>query len=83
MNTFHIFDRMTFEHVASFAAERTNTTDGVVLTQRAFGPFAAGAFYMAHGDAAISGLSWASIAGATGVRRDRVASVHGASRGAG
>jgi 3-phytase len=70
VNTFHLFDRMTLAHVASFAAARTNTTDGIVLTQRAFGPFPAGAFYMAHGDAAISGLSWAAIAEATGARQD-------------
>lgn len=70
VNTFHLFDRMTLAHVASFAAQRTNTTDGIVITQRAFGPFSAGAFYMAHGDAAISGLSWAAIAEGTGVRQD-------------
>jgi len=70
VNTFHLFDRMTLTHVASFAAARTNTTDGIALTQRAFGPFPAGAFYMAHGDAAISGLSWAAIAEATGARQD-------------
>jgi len=70
VNTFHLYDRKTFSRVASFAAAATNTTDGVVLTQRAFGPFSAGAFYMAHGDAAISGLSWSAIAEATGVRQD-------------
>lgn len=70
VNTFHLFDRRTLAHVAAFAAARTNTTDGIVLTQRAFGPFPAGAFYMAHGDAAISGLSWAAIAEATGARQD-------------
>ena len=70
VNTFHLFDRMTLAHVGSFAAARTNTTDGIAVTQRAFGPFPAGAFYMAHGDAAISGLSWAAIAEATGVRQD-------------
>lgn len=70
VNTFHLFDRMSLRHVASFAAARTNTTDGIALTQRAFGPFPAGAFYMAHGDAAISALSWAEIAAATGVRGD-------------
>jgi len=70
VNTFHLFDRVSLEHVGAFAAARTNTTDGIVLTQRAFGPFRAGAFYMAHGDAAVSALSWADIAAATGVRGD-------------
>lgn len=70
VNTFHLFDRMSLAHVAAFAAARTNTTDGIALTQRAFGPFPAGAFFMAHGDAAISGLSWAAIAEAIGARQD-------------
>ena len=72
VNTFHLFDRMSLAHVASFAAARTNTTDGIVLTQRAFGPFSAGAFYMAHSDAAVSALAWADIATSTGVRQDCV-----------
>lgn len=70
VNTFHLFDRMSLAHVGSFAAARTNTTDGIVLTQRAFGPFSAGAFYMAHSDAAVSALAWADIAASTGVRQD-------------
>jgi 3-phytase len=70
VNTFHLYDRKDFTRLASFAAAVTNTTDGVVLTQRGFGPFPAGAFYMAHGDAAISALSWSDIAAATGLRQD-------------
>lgn len=70
VNTFHLFDRMSFAHIASFAAARTNTTDGIVVTQRAFGPFSAGAFYMAHSDAAVSALAWADIAASTGIRQD-------------
>ncbi len=70
VNTFHVYDRRSFARVASFAAAATNTTDGIALTQRGFGPFPSGAFYMAHGDAAISGVSWAAIADATGVRKD-------------
>jgi 3-phytase len=70
VNTFHVFDRMTFKKLASFAAAKTNTTDGIALTQKGFGPFPAGAFVMAHGDAAISALSWATIAERTGLRGD-------------
>jgi 3-phytase len=70
VNTFHLLDRGSLRHVAAFTAPATHTTDGIVLTQRAFGPFPAGAFYASHGDAAISALSWADIAAETGVRRD-------------
>jgi 3-phytase len=71
-NTFHLFDRRTLEHVASFAGAETRRTDGVTLTQTAFGPFPAGALYASHIDASISALSWAEIAAATGVRADCV-----------
>lgn len=71
-NTHHLFDRVTLEHVASFTGARTRRTDGVALTQVAFGPFPAGAFYASHVDAAIGALSLADIARATGVRSDCV-----------
>lgn len=69
-NTFHIFDRRTLAHVASFTGSVTNTTDGVVVTQRPFAGFPAGAFFASHFDAAIAAFSWADIAAATGVRQD-------------
>ena len=71
-NTHHLFDRITLEHVASFTGAETRRTDGVALTQVAFGPFPAGAFYASHVDASIGALSWAEIASAAGVRGDCV-----------
>ncbi|HCT58272.1 MAG TPA: hypothetical protein DGD08_13800 [Gemmatimonas aurantiaca] len=70
VNTFHLFDRNTFAHVASFAGPVTNTTDGVALTQRGFGKFPRGAFFTAHADAAIAAFSWDRIAQATGAQGD-------------
>lgn len=66
-NTFHLFDRQSLRYVAPFSAERTSTTDGIALTQRAFGQFPAGALYVSNGDEAVSALSWTDIAAATGV----------------
>lgn len=67
INTFHLFDRQTLEHVGAFRGAVTNTTDGVALTQRSIGPFSDGMFFTAHFDAAISAFSWSVIAAATGV----------------
>ncbi len=70
VNTFHLFDRMTFAHVAAFTGPVTRRTDGVALTQRVFGPFPAGAFFAAHLDAGITAFSWEDVAAATGARGD-------------
>ncbi len=69
-NTFHVFDRQTLEHVGAFAGATTRNTDGVALTQAAFGPFPAGAFYAIHNDGNIAAFSWAAIADTLGLRSD-------------
>lgn len=68
VNTFHLFDRQTLAHVGAFRGAVTNTTDGVVLTQRAVGQADAGMFFAAHADAAISAMTWRAVAQATGAR---------------
>jgi 3-phytase len=68
-NTFHLFDRRTLAHVGAFRGAVTNTTDGVVLTQRRVGRASDGMFFAAHADAAISAMTWRDIARATGARR--------------
>lgn len=70
VNTFHVFDRLTFRHLGAFRGAVANTTDGVALTQRSFGPFPAGAFYASHFDAGVAAFSWADIAAAVGLRAD-------------
>lgn len=72
MNAFHVFDRESFSYVGSFRGSRTHSTDGVVLTQRAFGPFPAGAFFASHADGSMSAFSWAEVASVLGLRSDCV-----------
>ena len=71
-NTFHVFDRVTLEHLGSFTGATTRNTDGVALTQTSFGPFPAGAFYAVHNDGNIAAFSWADIAAALELRADCV-----------
>lgn len=67
VNTFHLFDRQTLQHLGAFRGTVTNTTDGVALTQRAVGPYEAGMFFAAHFDASISAFNWRMVAEAVGV----------------
>jgi 3-phytase len=66
-NTFHLFDRISLKHLGSFTGSVTRRTDGIALTQRAFGPFREGALYGSHLDAAIGAFSWSDIAAALGL----------------
>jgi 3-phytase len=70
VNTFHVFDRASLEHVGAFTGPVTRRTDGVGLTQRAFGPFPAGAFYASHLDGAVAAFSWERVAGTLALRSD-------------
>lgn len=69
-NTYHVLDRSTFAHHGAFTGARTRLTDGVALTQQAFGPFPAGAFYASHLDGSVSAFGWREIAAALGLRSD-------------
>jgi 3-phytase len=70
VNTFHVFDRMTLDHVGSFRGDSTLNTDGIALTQRGFGRFPSGAFYAVHNDGNVAAFSWADIASRLGLRAD-------------
>ncbi len=63
-NTFHVFDRNTLAHVGAFRGETVSNTDGIVVTERAFGPFEQGAFYAVHNDGNTVAFDWADIADA-------------------
>lgn len=67
VNTFWLFDRQTLRPLGAFRGAVTHTTDGVALTQRAVGPFEAGAFFAAHADAAIAAFNWRRVAEALDV----------------
>ncbi|RZH66699.1 hypothetical protein [Natrinema altunense] len=58
---FHVFDRDSFDHRATFRGERTADTDGVWLTQQEFGPFSEGAFFAVHADRSVSAFDWEDI----------------------
>ncbi|MFZ9690363.1 MAG: phytase, partial [Phycisphaerales bacterium] len=71
-NTYHLFDRMTLQHVGSFGSPTILNTDGIAITQRAFPGFPAGALFAVHDDGGVAAISWAAIADAVGVRKDCV-----------
>lgn len=69
-NAFHVFDRASLDYVGRFTGATTQNTDGIVLTQRAFGPFDRGAFFAVHNDGNVAALSWGAIADALGLADD-------------
>jgi 3-phytase len=69
-NKFQIFDRESLEYIGGFRAEITRNTDGIWLTQKAFGDFPKGAFYPVHDDGSITAISWEDISEAVGLQRD-------------
>ena len=70
MNTFHVFDRVSLEHVGSFRGETVRSTDGIAVTARQFGPFGSGAFYAVHDDGNTVAFDWTDIARALDLRTD-------------
>ena len=69
-NTYTIFDRKSLSPVGAFTGAKARRTDGVVLTQKSFGPFPAGAFYVSHLDGSVASFSWAAIADSLKLRKD-------------
>jgi 3-phytase len=69
-NTFQVFDRKTLEYLGGFGGEITRNTDGIAITQRAFGNFYYGAFYPVHNDGSLTAISWEDIADTLQLRND-------------
>jgi 3-phytase len=65
---FHVWDRVTLEHVGAFAGETVGNTDGVWLHQGATKRFPAGVFYAVHDDMGVGAFDWRAIAGALKLR---------------
>lgn len=63
-NTFHVFDRSSLAHVGAFRGEMVSNTDGIFVTEDAFGPFERGAFYAVHNDGNTVAFDWTDIASA-------------------
>lgn len=68
MNTFHVFDRPTLEHLGWFGGITVLNTDGIALTQHPFPGFPTGALFAVHDDGNVAALHWADIAGPLGLR---------------
>jgi 3-phytase len=69
-NTFQVFDRKTLEYIGGFGGEVTRNTDGIAITQKAFGDFKFGAFYPVHNDGSLTAIAWEDIAKTLGLRSD-------------
>lgn len=57
-NQFLLFDRQTMLPVSSFVGKTVRNTDGIAVTERAFGPFEQGALYAVHDDGNIGVYDW-------------------------
>jgi 3-phytase len=66
-NAFHVFERATLRHVGSFGLAGVSNTDGIAVTSRSFGRFAAGAMYAVDDDGRVAAVSWARIARVLGL----------------
>ena len=69
-NRFHVFDRITFEHLGTFAGEAVSNTDGVAILQGPVGSLGEGAFYAIHADQGAVGFAWAEVAETLGLRAE-------------
>jgi 3-phytase len=65
-----VFDRKTLEYIGGFGGEITLNTDGIAITQKAFGDFTYGAFYPVHNDGSLTAIAWEDIAGTLGLKYD-------------
>ncbi|HEY0502841.1 MAG TPA: phytase [Lysobacter sp.] len=61
---FHVFDRVTLQHLGAFAGKKTANTDGVWLDQSADARFPQGVFYAVDDDQAVAAFDWRDIASA-------------------
>ncbi|MEM6646231.1 MAG: phytase precursor [Bacteroidota bacterium] len=71
-NAFHVFDRMTLDHLGSFTGQVIRNTDGIALTQTPLPGFPTGAFYAVHDDGSVGAFGWTAIAEALNLRQDCV-----------
>ncbi len=67
---FHLYDRVTLEHVGAFAGQTVANTDGVWLHQRATTRFPNGVFYAVHDDQGVGAFDWRDIAKALDLRAE-------------
>lgn len=61
-SVFHVFERIGFAYVGSFAGNTTANTDGVWLNQGATAAFPQGVFFAVHDDQGVAAFDWRDIA---------------------
>lgn len=61
-NQFYLFDRESLAHLKTFKGDTVRNTDGIAVTNKAFGPFKSGAFYAVHDDGNICAYDWYALA---------------------
>ncbi|MBL0028418.1 MAG: phytase [Rhodanobacteraceae bacterium] len=69
-SVFHLYDRVTLEHLGAFAGNTVANTDGVWLNQSATTRFPNGVFYAVHDDQGVGAFDWRDIAKALNLRAD-------------
>jgi 3-phytase len=69
-NTFQVFDRKTLEYIGGFGGDITRNTDGIAITQKAFGDLKYGALYPVHNDGSLTAIAWEDIANALNLRME-------------
>jgi 3-phytase len=62
-SVFHVLDRVSMEHLGSFAGEVTANTDGIWLDQGLVPGVGQGALFALHDDGGLSAFAWEDIAG--------------------
>lgn len=67
---FHVYDRVSLEHLGAFAGHTVANTDGVWLHQSATTRFPNGVFYAVHDDRGVGAFDWRDIAKALDLRAD-------------
>ena len=60
-NRFYVFDRVQMKLLGTFMGKEVSNTDGITLTQKAFGKFFMGAFYAVHADGSVGAFSLSKI----------------------
>jgi 3-phytase len=67
-NRFHVFDRVSLEHVGTFRGRTVQYTDGVALHAQPTPRFPAGVFYAVHHDKGVVAFDWREVAAALSLR---------------
>jgi 3-phytase len=67
---FHLFDRVTLEHLGAFSGAVTANTDGIALAQAPLAGFPDGALFAVDDDRRMAAFDWRRVASALGLEAD-------------